>query len=57
MAPEGENGICFMFYDMFCHLKEFRGGSTYEVKMEANIPFLSLVLFGRFKVKKEKIRD
>lgn len=40
--------MCFVFYDMFCHLGEFRDGATYNVKMEANFLFLSLVLFGRF---------
>lgn len=44
LAPEGENGVCFML----CHLGEFIGGGTYKVKMEANFLFLSLVLFGRF---------
>lgn len=47
LAPKGENGICFMFYDLFCHLGEFGGGDTYKVKMEANF-LLSLVLFARF---------
>lgn len=57
LAPEGARGLCFMFYDMFCHLGEFRDGGTYKVKMEANCLFLSLVFFQRFYVGKRKIRD
>ena len=45
-----------MFYDMFFHLKEFRDGSTYKVKMEANITFPScpLCYLEGFKLKKRK---